>query len=156
MGLDTVDHERLAKTAEYLIHKGYRVSDVFRKRLYNKDSRFEYLSPRHRNHEELIRELESLLHRAKHKKRRTTESHSDNRPTGSQDVLETKTKEQVDKLRNLPMGVLATYMNERTNRKPYQLVDLESVTQASALAPVQWSTANSELKAKVEHFYSQL
>ncbi|EME30725.1 uncharacterized protein Gasu_19650 [Galdieria sulphuraria] len=71
--MDQETRERVQQTAEYIVRKDYSVSDVFRKRLYEKNSRFAFLSPRRSQHDLILEELEEAVHRLRAKRKHKTE-----------------------------------------------------------------------------------
>lgn len=154
--MDRDTRELVRQTAEYIVRKEYRVSDIFRKRLYEKDSRFAFLSPRRSQHDQVVRELEQAVHRLRSKRKHKTQHEHGKKVPKYTDTVETGQEDYVDRLEAVPMGILASYMNRHSERKPYEVLDVEEILNATPSSPVTWSTASSELKEKVENLYSLL
>ncbi|GJQ11776.1 hypothetical protein GpartN1_g3567.t1 [Galdieria partita] len=156
--MDPETRERVQQTAEYIVRKDWRVSDIFRKRLYEKDTRFTFLSPRRSQHDQVVEELEKAVYHLRAKrKHRTEEEHIKERKWRKYSKpVEKVEDDDRDRLAIVPMGTLASYMNNHKERKPYEVLDVERILTATPSSPVTWSTASTELKDKVEAFYSLL
>lgn len=125
--MDGDTRELVRQAAEYIVRKEYKVSDIFRKRLYEKDTRFAFLSPKRSHHEEIVRELEETVQRLGAKRKHKTQHTSAKRYRKT-----TETEDYGDRLSTVSMGTLASYMNRHKERVPYQVLDMEEILHVSS------------------------